>query len=162
VGWKETDKMDEKKGFIFRCWNGEETFTEICRKFGISTKTGYKWLSRFKEQGAAGLAELSRAPKTPANNIGQSVKERILKLKEKHKYWGAYKIQTLYAKKHPGEHVPARSTIEELFRKEGYTGKRKRSRNKAEERMRARVKAEEANEWTLPRLVNTVKRLAHS
>jgi transposase-like protein len=45
IGWKETDKMDEKKEFIFRCWNREETFTEICRKFGISTKTGYKWLS---------------------------------------------------------------------------------------------------------------------
>jgi transposase-like protein len=74
MGWKETDKMDEKKEFIFRCWNREEMFTEICRKFGISTKTGYKWLSRFKEQGAAGLAELSRAPKNNANKIVQAVK----------------------------------------------------------------------------------------
>jgi transposase-like protein len=67
MGWKETDKMDEKNEFIFRCWNREETFTEICRKFGISTKTGYKWLSRFKERGAEGLAELSRAPRNNAN-----------------------------------------------------------------------------------------------
>jgi transposase-like protein len=65
MGWKETDKMDEKKEFIFRCCKGEETCTENCRKFGISTKTGYKWHTWFKEHGAAGLAELSRAPKIP-------------------------------------------------------------------------------------------------
>jgi transposase len=131
-------------------WKGEETFTEICRKFGISTKTGCKWLTRFKEHGAAGLADLSRAPKNPANKVDESVKKRILKLKEKHKYWGAYKIMTLYANKYPGEHVPARSTIEDLFKKEGYTGKKKRTRKKGEERLQARVKAEEANEvWTV-------------
>ena len=78
--WKETDKMDEKKEVIFRCWNQEETFTEIRRKFGINTKTGYKWLLQFKEQGAAGLAEL--------NKIDGAVKKRLLKLKEKHKYRG--------------------------------------------------------------------------
>jgi hypothetical protein len=40
TGWKETGKMDEKKEFVFRCRNREETFTEICRKFGTSAKTG--------------------------------------------------------------------------------------------------------------------------
>jgi transposase InsO family protein len=150
MGWKETDKMDEKKEFIFRCWNREETFTEICRKFGISTKTGYKWLSRFKERGAAGLAELSRAPKNNANKISETVKKRLLKLKEKHKYWGAYKILTLYAAKYPGEQAPARSTVEELFKKEGYTGRKKRTRKKAEDRLQARVEEKEPNDvWTV-------------
>jgi transposase len=74
IGWKETDKMNEKKMFVFRCRNRGETFTEICRNFGISIKTGYKWLSRFKEQGAAGLADLSRVPKNNANKIAQAVK----------------------------------------------------------------------------------------
>jgi transposase len=90
-GWKETDTMGEKKAFIFRCWNRKATFTEICLKFGINTKTGYKWLSRFKERGVAGLAELSRAPKNNANKIDGDVKRRLLKLKERHQYWGAYK-----------------------------------------------------------------------
>jgi transposase InsO family protein len=148
--WKETDKMDEKKEFIFRCWNREETFTEICRKFGISTKTGYKWLSRFKERGAAGLEELSRAPKDNANKVGETVKKRLLKLKEKHKYWGAYKILTLYAGKYPGERVPARSTVEELFKREGYTGTKRRARKKTEDRLQARVAAVEPNDvWTV-------------
>jgi transposase InsO family protein len=150
MGWKETDKMDEKKEFIFRCGNREETFTEICRKFGISTKTGYQWLARFKEQGAAGLAELSCAPKNNANKVAEAVKKRLLKLKEKYTYWGAYKILTVYATKYPGEHAPARSTVEALFKKEGCTGKKKRTRKRTEDRLQARVEAKEPNDvWTV-------------
>jgi transposase InsO family protein len=150
MGWKETDKMDEKKEFIFRCWNREETFTEICRRFGIATKTGYKWLKRFKERGAAGLAEESRAPKNNGNLIDRKVKSRILRLKEKYKYWGAYKILTLYQKKHPDAYVPARSTVEDLFKREGYTGKKKRLRKKTEDRLQARIKAVAPNDvWTI-------------
>jgi transposase InsO family protein len=150
MGWMETDTMDEKEAFIFRCWNREETFTEICLKFGISTKTVYKWLSRFKKCGAAGLAELSRAPKNNANKIDGDVKRRLLKLKEKHTYWGAYKILTLYKNKHPGEHAPARSTVEELFKKEGYTSMKRRARKRTEERLQARVAAAEPNDvWTV-------------
>jgi hypothetical protein len=33
MSWKETDKMDEKKEFIFRCRNREETFTEVWNKY---------------------------------------------------------------------------------------------------------------------------------
>ncbi|MDR1219757.1 MAG: integrase core domain-containing protein [Treponema sp.] len=142
--------MDEKKEFIFRRWNREETFTEICRKFGISAKTGCKRLARFKEQGAAGLAELSRTPKNNANKVAESVKKRLLKLKGKHKYWGAYKILTLYAGKYPGEHAPARSAVEALFKKEGYTGRKKRTRKRGEDRLQARVEAKEPNDvWTV-------------
>jgi transposase len=150
MGWKETDKMDKKKEFIFRCWNREETFTKICRKFGISAKTGHKRLSRFMEQGAAGLAGLSRAPKHPAHKVAEAVKERLLKLKEKHTYWGAYKILTLYAGKYPGEHALARSTVEELFKKEDCTGRKKRTRKRTEDRLQARAEAKEPDDvWTV-------------
>ena len=91
-------------------------------------ETGYKWLSLFKEQGAAGLAELSRASKNNANKIHETVKKRLLKLKEKHKYWGAYKILTVYTTKYPEAYALARSAVEELFRKERYTGRKKRTR----------------------------------
>jgi hypothetical protein len=65
-----------------------------------------------------GGAELSHAPKNNANKISESVKKRLLKLKEKYKYRGAYKIPILYAAKHPGEHAPARSAVEEFFKEE--------------------------------------------
>jgi transposase len=114
--------MDEKKEFIFRCWNREEPFTEICRKFGISTKTGYKWLARFKEQGAAGLAELSRAPKHPTNKVTEAVKKRLLKLKEKYKYWGAYKILMLYATKYPANTYRQEAPLKNYSKKRATPG----------------------------------------
>jgi hypothetical protein len=148
--WKETDTMDEKKEFIFRCRRREETFTEICRKWGISTKIGYTRLSRGKDQGAAGLAELSRAPKNNANQVDGAVKRRLWKLKEKHKYWGAHKILTLYKNKHPGAGTPERSTVEELFKREGYTGTKRRARKKTEDRLQARVKAVQSSRSFMP------------
>jgi transposase-like protein len=83
MGWKETDKMQQKKEFIFRWLGKEESFTMICRDFGVSTKTGYKWVNRFKESRMPGLAEESRAPKNNANKIDELVKKRLLKLKER-------------------------------------------------------------------------------
>jgi hypothetical protein len=43
MGWKETNKIQQKKEFIFKWLGKEESFTRICRDFGIRTKTGYKW-----------------------------------------------------------------------------------------------------------------------
>jgi transposase InsO family protein len=148
--WKETDKMDEKKEFIFRSWNSKETFTELCRKFGITTKTGYKWRKRFEEKGAEGLKEQSRETKNNRNKIPEGVKRELLRIKRRHLKWGAYKILTIYKNKHGGEYAPCRSTVDELFKREGYTEKRRRTRKKVEERLQARVKAARPNElWTV-------------
>ena len=48
-----------------------EVFSDSCERFGISRKTGYKWLRRYREPGIAGTRELSRRPdrcphRTPA------------------------------------------------------------------------------------------------
>ena len=40
-------------------------FRELCREYGISTKTGYKWRERLLAHGWAGLQELSRRPAQP-------------------------------------------------------------------------------------------------
>jgi transposase InsO family protein len=148
--WKETNKMDEKKEFIFRAWRSKETFVELCRKFGISTKTGYKWINRFREKGSEGLVELSRETKNNRNKMPEPVKQELLRLKRRYMKWGAYKIVVLYKNKHQGAYAPSASTVYELFKREGYTQKRKRPRKKVEERLQARVKATKANEvWTV-------------
>ena len=41
--WKETCRMDERTQFIARVLAGEEAMTALCREYGISAKTGYKW-----------------------------------------------------------------------------------------------------------------------
>ena len=67
--WKETRPMDERLQFVSACVADEETMACLCRQFGIFRKTGYKWLRRYESEGAAGLAERSRAPRSHPNAV---------------------------------------------------------------------------------------------
>ena len=60
--WQETFIMDERLKFIGACLEEEETMTALCCRFGISRKTGYKWLGRYRARGVEGLNDLPRAP----------------------------------------------------------------------------------------------------
>ncbi|MGB0744775.1 MAG: helix-turn-helix domain-containing protein [Opitutales bacterium] len=61
--WKETDVMTEKEQFVILAQTGRFTLSELCSDFGISRKTGHKYLQRYEAEGLAGLAERSRRPK---------------------------------------------------------------------------------------------------
>jgi len=60
--WREICPMEEKTRFIAAVLAAEESMTVLCAEFGISRKTGYKWLMRYHERGPGGLYALSRAP----------------------------------------------------------------------------------------------------
>ncbi|MDR3356196.1 MAG: hypothetical protein LBO04_03305 [Spirochaetaceae bacterium] len=75
--------MQQKKEFIFKRPGKEESFTGICRDFGIRTKTGYKQVNRFKERGMKGLAEESRAPKNKADKIDRVIKKTAFETQRK-------------------------------------------------------------------------------
>jgi len=60
--WRETCQMDERTQFIARVLAGGDAMTALCREYAISRKTGYKWLGRYRREGAAGLRERSHAP----------------------------------------------------------------------------------------------------
>lgn len=60
--WREVCPMDERVRFVAAVLAAEQSMTRLCESFGISRKSGYKWLARHREHGAAGLYDLSRAP----------------------------------------------------------------------------------------------------
>lgn len=60
--WTETCAMDQRVCFVSACLRQEEPMSSLCRRYGISRKTGYKWLGRYHEHGAAGLQARSSAP----------------------------------------------------------------------------------------------------
>ena len=60
--WRETCQMDQRTLFIGRILKGGDEMAALCREFGISRKTGYKWLERYRSEGAMGLRERSHAP----------------------------------------------------------------------------------------------------
>jgi transposase len=62
VSWKETSVVDERLQFIEECKSQEWSMAEVCRRFEISRKTGYKWLARYDAGGMDALKDGSHAP----------------------------------------------------------------------------------------------------
>jgi putative transposase len=84
--------MDERLRFVARLLDGEK-MTVVCREFGISRKTGYKFLRRYPDLGLRGLTDRSRRPYRQANRLPFQVEKRIVQLKQDHPSWGAPKIR---------------------------------------------------------------------
>jgi transposase InsO family protein len=148
--WKEADKMSLRRKFILELFNNAGTFTELCTKYGITTKTGYKWKERFMEGGFPALEEKSRKPASNSKGVPEAVVVELIRIKNLHKNWGASKILKVYKNNHPGEYAPARSTVENLLERSGFVVKRKRKRNKTTERIQIKVVPDHPNQvWTV-------------
>ena len=92
----ETDRMEQKIRFIKEVLEAQAgEFAGLCRRYGISRKTGYKWRRRYREAGNLGaLQERSRRPHRSPRRIGRELEERILELRQPDG-WGARKIAHL-------------------------------------------------------------------
>jgi len=126
--WKESTTMEQKIEFICEWRTGKYTITELCRSFEISRPTAYKLIDRFENQGFEGLKEQSRAPGKHPNATKENIIESILKLKGKHKFWGAKKIQTLLFKEYPKEKIPSVVTVHNILKRNGLVCPQKRMR----------------------------------
>jgi transposase len=62
MSWKGVTIMDQRIRFISEYLNGYFPTKELCQQFNISRKTGYKWITRYREYGAEGLHDRSRKP----------------------------------------------------------------------------------------------------
>ena len=122
---------EQRFRFIEECRDEERNMAELCRDYGISRTTGYKWLVRYEEYGIDGLDELSRAPMAHPNRIGDAIESRVLAVRARHGSWGAPKIRAVLARELEPGCLPAESTIGEILRRHGLTvpvGKRRERR----------------------------------
>jgi putative transposase len=126
--WREVCPMDEKVRLIAALVAREESVTAVCEQLGISRKTAYKWLWRYREHAAAGLRERSRAPHVVPWAINDAQAQAILGVRREHPSWGPKKLRAKLDQRAPGQSWPAPSTIGELLRREGLTHPRKRRR----------------------------------
>jgi len=127
--WTETCVMEERVKFIMEVLDGTYCMTESCSYYGISRKTGYKWLDRYRQSGIEALRNRSRAPHSHPHEISHQVKEAILAIKKRFPKWGAPKIRARLERIHPNwDSYPAVSTIGLFLHKQGLTCPRKRRR----------------------------------
>jgi len=126
--WKETSVMDERTKFVGRLLSGEK-MAQLCREFGISRVTGHKIWNRYRQDGARGLYNRSRAPQKHPNHLPFEIEQLIVRLKKEKPKWGAPKIRELIKNKYSGIKVPAISTVHCVLDRHGLVDKH-RSRNK--------------------------------
>jgi transposase len=60
--WRETSPMDQRSRFIGDYLAGLASFTEVCARYGVSRRIGYKWVNRYEAEGPPGLRDQSRRP----------------------------------------------------------------------------------------------------
>jgi putative transposase len=105
--------------------------SEVCEAFGVSRKTGYKWLARYQTHGAIGLEELSRAPHDHPNATEHQVADLITELRRERPRWGPKKLLAHLAPKWPGVRFPSESTTSEILRRRGLSSPRRKRRRTA-------------------------------
>ncbi len=71
--WKETSAVKERMRFPVDFEGHLFSMSELCQRYGISRKTGYKWIERFDEAGIEGLDDRSRAPRACPHRTSQQV-----------------------------------------------------------------------------------------
>jgi transposase len=125
MGWTETCAVEERMRFMLAVERQEEPFAALCRQFGVSRKTGYKWLERYEAAGVDGLIDRSRAPHDHPQAIGETIAERCLEVRRAHPSWGPVKVRAYLERSDAAIAWPAVSTIGTLFDREGLTVKRR-------------------------------------
>ena len=126
--WPERSLVSIRQEFVLRAVASEQPFAELCREFGVSRKTGYKWLRRFRSKGLAGLVDESRRPTRSPMRISAEMVVELVHLKQTHRNWGAKKLWVLLARKHNADELPSLSTINRVLYHSGLVLRRRRYR----------------------------------
>ena len=116
--WKEWSLMLLRREFVELAIQSEANVKQLCDRFGISRKTGYKWLKRYREAKESGLRDRSRRPQHAPERSSVEVEASVLAVRDANPAWGARKIQTRLEALSGGE-VPAGSTIHAILRRHG-------------------------------------------
>ena len=127
--WKETCTMNERELFINAWLDRAYSVSQLCHRFGISRKTGHKWINRFKAEGMTGLADRSRARLKQSHRTPEAVVEKILQLKHNHPDWGPETITSALYRAQPDHKWPAISTVGTILKHHGLV-KPRRKRHK--------------------------------
>lgn len=127
--WRDISHMSERLDFVKACLNRSEHIVSICDRFGISEKTGQKWLKRFREGGLEALEDRSHSPLTHKGKIAPEVRDRILGLKKKYPLYGPEKIHdwlVIHEPRELGMRWPAVSSIGALLKRSGLVRRKRR------------------------------------
>jgi transposase len=120
--------MDQKTQFIADYLRAQDSMSALCDRYGISRKTGYRFVERYLRHGPQGLDERSRRSNNNPNQTPEHVIRAIIELRQRHPSWGAKKLLAVLDKRHPKWDFPARSTACDILNRNGLVPKKRRRR----------------------------------
>jgi transposase InsO family protein len=111
--WREVSLMDQRQEFVRLFQQADVNRRELCRRFGISPKTAYKWLARAGVEGKDWAQDRTRRPRVSPGRSTDKLETAVLEIRDAHPVWGARKIRRCLEDRHKS--VPAASTVHAIL-----------------------------------------------
>jgi transposase InsO family protein len=122
--WKEPSIVSIREEFVLKALEPKASLAAICREYGISRKTGYKWLERYKKGGVLALRDLSRKPEKSPLAVSPELVTDIVAIKTARPRWGARKL--IWALEQAGtKPVPSERTVNRILERCGMVKRRR-------------------------------------
>ncbi|MDA2921302.1 IS481 family transposase [Desulfobacterota bacterium AH_259_B03_O07] len=122
--------MEERARFVLDVEVAEMSVAELCRRYGVSRKTGHKWIRRYRAEGFDGIRERRSRPHTCPHKTSPEWEERMITERLNHSSWGPKKIRDVLERKGWEGKIPAVSTIGDIFRRAGLVSRRRTKRRR--------------------------------
>jgi transposase len=117
--WKEMSPVNQRVMFVADHAAGLYLLSELAERYGISRKTAYKWLERFKRDGPGGLEDRASVADDVWNRTSELVEAAIVASRKRHADWGPKKLIDLLQRRSPGVAWPAISTVAAILKRHG-------------------------------------------
>ena len=129
MSWRATGVEHLRAEFVLVASEREVSKSAACREFGISRKTGYKWLRRYAELGLDGLVDRSRRPRSSPLQASGAVVVELVRLRQAHPHWGPKKLRALLLRTgiRP-EEIPGLATVGRILLRAGLSEAKGRGR----------------------------------
>lgn len=126
MSWKNESVMQQKQRFISMWISNHFTVTELCKSFGISTRTGYNLINDYKSKGDDCFIPKSTKPFSSPNKTPKNIEDKIVKLRNKYPDWGARKFRTMLLDDFSNNLIPSETTINAILKRNNLVKKRRK------------------------------------
>lgn len=134
--WKEASTMSLRFEFVQLVIASETKIRRLCRRFGVSPKTAYKWLHRYHEGGRQALADRSRRPHQSPAQTSPQMEQLVVHTRQRYPAWGARKLRRWLLERGHRD-LPSPSTITAILQRNGCIAETDSQKHQAFQRFEA-------------------------
>ena len=124
--WKDKTVEELRKEFA-EAAEQSENFSALCREFGITRATGYKWLNRYRDEEP--MSNRSRRPNNTPNKTPETIEQKIIEMRMEHPGWGAKKIKNVLENR--GTDMPCTKTVNNILNRYNCISREESMKHKA-------------------------------